>query len=151
MALQGDLLVVDIVLGGFVVHSSGEMVTFDALSYTWGIPSFTQIILCNGISHPVTTNLEIALKAYRSPKEDRYIWVDALCINQQDDREKSEQVANMLAIFQKAMHVTAWIGKDEDEDDSDLVFDVVNGEEHLQPKEVDLDKKRKESITGRQL
>jgi heterokaryon incompatibility protein (HET) len=36
--------------------------------------------------------------------------VDAICINQNDDQEKSEQVWNMLLIFQKASRVIAWLG-----------------------------------------
>ncbi|KAJ4983108.1 heterokaryon incompatibility protein [Stagonosporopsis vannaccii] len=40
----------------------------------------------------------------------RWIWMDALCINQLDDEEKDVQGMNVGSIFKKAISVVAWLG-----------------------------------------
>ncbi|PQE04520.1 Heterokaryon incompatibility 6 OR allele protein [Rutstroemia sp. NJR-2017a BVV2] len=88
-----------------------DLVEYDALSYTWGTKENEKTIECNGIDFPITENLFNALLALRYPgNQDRYLWVDAICINQSDDDEKGHQVGNMLIIYQKACKVIAWLG-----------------------------------------
>lgn len=41
------------------------------------------------------------------------LWIDAICINQDDLQEKSEQVNVMHRIFTQASFVTIWLGKDD--------------------------------------
>jgi hypothetical protein len=60
---------------------------YHALSYCWGDPTVTAPILVNGSTMEVTTNLEAALPELRGQKI-KTIWVDALCINQQDPTER---------------------------------------------------------------
>lgn len=48
------------------------------------------------------------------------IWADAICINQDDNDEKSRQVRLMAQIYSKATYALVWLG--EEADDSDLVF-----------------------------
>ena len=87
------------------------LVEYEALSYAWGNSENDAIILCNSVNFPVSPNLSEALRALRHSEEQiRYLWVDAICINQSDDREKSEQVWNMFLIYQKATRVIAWLG-----------------------------------------
>jgi Heterokaryon incompatibility protein (HET) len=52
------------------------------------------------------------------------LWVDALCINQSDDGEKSEAVQQMKAIYQDAIHVVVWLGPSDK--DSDLALEVMD-------------------------
>lgn len=47
----------------------------------------------------VTYNLEVALQQLRHAERERILWVDALCINQENDLEKSEQVRPMGRIY----------------------------------------------------
>jgi hypothetical protein len=97
---------------------------FNALSYTWGAPgddSPAPIIL-NGCSARVSRNLDAALRALRG-LEPLVLWVDALCINQQDNDEKSKQVAIMGLIYEKAKQTLIWIG--EEDDDSDLAMNKL--------------------------
>ncbi|RYP33979.1 hypothetical protein DL767_004500 [Monosporascus sp. MG133] len=58
----------------------------------------------------VTKNLAAAL-AWFSVKP-ALLWADALCINQEDNAEKSHQVNMMAAIYSKATMVTVWLGPD---------------------------------------
>lgn len=76
-----------------------------ALSYTWGDPKETREIFVNGKSVQVTVNLEAALRALcnKAPvKAGLKLWIDALCINQDDDDEKAVQVKRMANIYQRA-------------------------------------------------
>jgi hypothetical protein len=42
----------------------------------------------------------------------RRIWIDAVCINQQDLRERSQQVSIMRDIYRSARDVVVWLGED---------------------------------------
>lgn len=70
-----------------------------------------------------TTNLEAALRHLRLVDEPRLLWVDAICINQQDDNEKGHQVRQMGRIYQKCFQVCLWLG--EAADDSDYAMDLL--------------------------
>jgi len=85
---------------------------YEALSYTWSIPkgvdstipvasdrNSTHAIPLNGCLAMVTYNLEVALQQLRHAERERILWVDALCINQENDLEKSEQVRPMGRIY----------------------------------------------------
>jgi len=88
---------------------------FVSLSYAWGDPTITRPILINGRILHVTENLEAALRRFHegemsSPNGSRRWWVDAVCINQADDAEKSWQVGQMRDVFKKAAEVAIWLG-----------------------------------------
>ncbi|KAI4086712.1 MAG: hypothetical protein L6R37_008392, partial [Teloschistes peruensis] len=52
------------------------------------------------------------------------MWIDALCINQQDVKEREHQADLMKRIYRQAQQVTVWLG--EQSDNSDLVFDLLH-------------------------
>lgn len=83
---------------------------YDALSYLWGTTIFPYKIKVDGNDFYVTYNLFSALRELRRPDRDRLIWIDALCINQSDDAEKSNQVRLMRTIYAKASNVIVWLG-----------------------------------------
>ena len=85
---------------------------YEALSYTWGSTEDRAYILCNGHRKAVTPNLEGALRQLRQPVEPRFIWVDALSINQDDARERGHQVRLMRSIYKRASRVLVWLGED---------------------------------------
>lgn len=90
--------------------------SYEALFYTWGNPNdkSPNLIYLNGQPVKISRNLETALQALRST-EPRILWVDALCINQADNNEKSRQVAMMDVIYKRAKSTIVWLG-DEDSD-----------------------------------
>jgi len=89
-----------------------DLVNYDALSYTWGSEENSKEIICDGEPLRVTNNLLNALLALRHPgHEHRYLWIDAVCIDQQNNEEKAVQVRNMLLIYKKAARVVAWLGR----------------------------------------
>jgi hypothetical protein len=84
---------------------------YAALSYTWGSESRPCEIMINGSKMTVTKNVYLALRDLRYPEKDRILWIDALCINQKDDKERGEQVQQMGSIYSKAERVIIWLGE----------------------------------------
>ncbi|PMD46841.1 heterokaryon incompatibility, partial [Hyaloscypha variabilis F] len=82
---------------------------YEALSYTWGQPGFNHQIICDDKQLPITQNLFEALRQLRKGGE-RVLWIDAICINQSDDDEKSAQIPYMRNIYKLADRVVIWLG-----------------------------------------
>jgi hypothetical protein len=87
-----------------------ESPKYYALSYCWGNPGITEKVFVNGYEMRITTNLEAALRQLRSDGCTT-VWIDALCINQDDQEEKNLQVLRMKTIYQKAEEVIIWLGR----------------------------------------
>ncbi|KAF4435834.1 hypothetical protein F53441_13411 [Fusarium austroafricanum] len=97
---------------------------FAALSYVWGTGADRVNIEIDGIQTPVSKSLADALKhvqkywQYEFPDRDQSkfrIWVDAVCINQADEVERTEQVKLMRAIYSSADMVLGWLGAEDQE------------------------------------
>jgi Heterokaryon incompatibility protein (HET) len=84
---------------------------YEALSYTWGTQSPSQCIYLNGNPFEVTESLEAALRRLRYPSRERTLWVDAICINQNDPEELGKQVQQMRRIYEQAENVVVWLGE----------------------------------------
>lgn len=104
-----------------LIHTSLETAPkYDALSYAWG-NNLQDCHISVKTGHTtrrdllVTPNLLAALDRLRLPSEMRYLWVDQLCIAQQDDSEKGQQVQLMKRIYARAEKAVVWLG-DEDAD-----------------------------------
>jgi len=113
---------------------------YDALSYTWGAPGeadyMTVIALAPAV--PVTNsspnqyeqlaqpqglwqqknrefklheNASAAIRRLRHRSNPATVWIDAVCINQQDDREKESQIPLMRRIYEQANQVCIWLGE----------------------------------------
>ncbi|KAI1080762.1 heterokaryon incompatibility protein-domain-containing protein [Whalleya microplaca] len=94
---------------------------YEALSYAWGggttspspsNPNATPTILLNGRAFAITRGLEEALRRLRGSEAERRVWIDAICINQADNGERSAQVARMRDIYRGAARVVAWLGEE---------------------------------------
>ncbi|KAK3670045.1 hypothetical protein LTR78_010076 [Recurvomyces mirabilis] len=84
---------------------------YTALSYTWGEPIFDRTIILNGEKHAITANLAHALVRLRQHKET-FLWIDGLCIDQKNLREKSAQIPMMLDIYKRAEKVSIFLGEE---------------------------------------
>ena len=86
---------------------------YEALSYTWGKPVFPASIKCSPSGQLcITENLSVALYHLRLKDRIRVLWVDAICINQQDLVERSQQVSLIRDVYKGADRVIVWLGKD---------------------------------------
>ena len=87
---------------------------FMALSYTWGDPTNVREIVVNGQPVLVTQNLEACLRVLRRKdyiKDGWQIWIDAICINQEDIIERANEVKRMREIYTKAWTPIIWLGE----------------------------------------
>lgn len=95
---------------------------YDALSYTWHLEEQSSatsevdsesggFISCNGMKLGVTANLRDGLLRLEQLRQETLIWIDAICINQQDLEERSAQVNMMGRIFRSARTVVVWLGE----------------------------------------
>ena len=115
------------------ILNKNDVPAYEALSYTWGSPDGPINIVVD-ISResdqflPVTQNLECALQHLRYVDKPRPLWIDAICVNQQDLPERSKQVARMADIYSLAKKVLVWLGPEADNSSSalDLLRDIGN-------------------------
>ena len=111
---------------------------YEALSYAWGQKNPSERIGCSysltdtvelsagddrridlyplKATHcvKVTPNLKEALLRLRVVDGFRTLWIDSICINQEDSQEKSEQVSLMAKIYSGAENVLVWLGDEDD-------------------------------------
>ncbi|KAK7746681.1 hypothetical protein SLS53_001867 [Cytospora paraplurivora] len=96
--------------------------TYDVLSYVWGSkakPCFVYVSKEKRILR-ITRNLDEAIRHLRYLDCPRYIWIDALCIDQGNPEERSRQVAYMGRIYWTAPSVVVWLGPRADNSDGAL-------------------------------
>ncbi|PVH83611.1 hypothetical protein DL98DRAFT_454726, partial [Cadophora sp. DSE1049] len=85
--------------------------SYEALSYSWGSSKDQHHdVWIDGVSAPVRDNLYDALLSLRRPCHERVLWVDAICINQSNDKERSSQIPRMGEIYGQADKVFIYIG-----------------------------------------
>jgi hypothetical protein len=93
-----------------VIDLTRSPLRYEALSYVWGTEKARQPIKCHGYDVPITQNLEHALRALRHPTLIKPLWVDAVCINQQDLDERVRQIGYMRLVYRHAGRVVVWLG-----------------------------------------
>lgn len=84
---------------------------YEALSYAWGNRTTTKVIHNLDKTIPVTANLHSALQHLRYENRSRKLWIDALCIDQNDIDERNQQVRLMGDVFLEAERVVVWLGE----------------------------------------
>jgi hypothetical protein len=103
--------------------------SYTALSYAWGQDNDLRPICVGENIFNVSANLEEALRELQDERNDVILWVDHICINQEDEIERGHQVQQMKQIYAEATRVIAWVGPAAD--NSDLILEQLNsiGEE----------------------
>lgn len=92
---------------------------YEALSYAWGSmadPNFIYIQEAEGESAlAITQNLAEALHYLRYEDRSRVLWIDAICVDQSDIKERGHQVLRMADIYSLASRVLIWLGPEHDD------------------------------------
>lgn len=91
-------------------------VWYTALSYTWGAPIFNQSVKIEKHRINITSGLAAALRHLRSTDQSIFLWIDQICINQPDSKEKETQVPLMGLIYTRATNTLIWLGEDDGAD-----------------------------------
>jgi Heterokaryon incompatibility protein (HET) len=86
---------------------------YEALSYAWGSQDKPCYITLPQGTLPITKSLYTALIRLRRQGEGKILWIDAICIDQANNAEKSQQILLMPRIYSAASCVLVWLGEDE--------------------------------------
>ncbi|KAH7324782.1 heterokaryon incompatibility protein-domain-containing protein [Stachybotrys elegans] len=122
---------------------------YEAVSYVWGDPSLIhrieiQAYSSSGLSgddtteasrpFSVTGSVYKLLRHLRNPEKPRRLWIDQICIRQEDREEKMRQIRRMAEIYSGAFSVIIWLGdgKDRSPDEIKFVHTSIDLYSHLQ-------------------
>jgi hypothetical protein len=105
---------------------------FEAISYTWGVKPPHIPLKVNGCQLKVTSAVEELLFYQRSMLGSKLFWIDAICINQNDNDEKTHQLPLMTKIYQRASRVIVWLGAPENPRDTLSIRKIIKVLDHPQ-------------------
>ena len=101
---------------------------YEALSYTWGSTTDLDNVYVQedegGKALAITPNLAEALRYLRYEDRPRVLWIDAICVDQNNTDERGHQVLRMADIYHQASRVIIWLGSERD--DSTLAMQELN-------------------------
>ncbi|KAF8855784.1 HET-domain-containing protein [Acephala macrosclerotiorum] len=96
-----------------------------ALSYAWGPPRSYKHILLDNTEFVLRRNLWWFLYYARLRNENELLWIDAMCIDQSSNAERSHQIGLMGKIYSEANRVMVWLGEADKSAESDIAMDFV--------------------------
>lgn len=103
-------------LSGHLRHVSLDVLEkprYETISYAWGETTLAgHISVDSGIIN-IPASAVSALRHMRMPDKPRALWIDCICIDQQDDMEKNHQVALMSEIYTYSHQTLSYIGEDD--------------------------------------
>jgi len=91
---------------------NGRCPKFTTISYVWGEAHYTNTIQVDGAPFPVLENAFPLLEAlcdHECFREDRWVWIDSICINQDDVHERALQVQLMGRIYRESTKTVIWL------------------------------------------
>jgi hypothetical protein len=106
-------------------HKDIKTPSYEAVSYYWGNSARTLQLVCDNHTLKITANVDTLLRHLRKKEDPRWLWIDAICINQEDDADKAQQVPRMDAIFGRAKKVHVWLGEEEINDNVSSTFEYL--------------------------
>jgi hypothetical protein len=123
MPNKDETAVIKCQLFDYTLEPGKQTHLYEALSYVWGDPNKTVPIFVGEHRFNITENLHTALLRLRNHSIERIIWVDAVCIDQANEKEKAHQIQYMAKIYGQANRVIIWLG--EAADNSDQAFEDI--------------------------
>jgi hypothetical protein len=102
-----------------------EAPAFEAISYTWGDKDPSIPVVVDRHQILVTAAVDELLFYRRSVFCSSLFWIDAICINQRDRDEKSEQLPLMTDIYRRASRILVWLGAPENGQDTRVVRKMI--------------------------
>lgn len=100
--------------------------TYVALSYVWCDKKAARTCSLDDVRLAINDSLYRALRRFRGESKCLTLWVDALCINQNDLDERSAQVQLMRKTYEGADSISAWLGIPQNNDNVEAAVRIVN-------------------------
>lgn len=107
----------DALYGELEIRNMQQYPLYDAVSYTWatqdGTDTLSSRLWCRSSRTyiNITANCATALQRLRDPNKVRHIWVDTICIDQSNVKERNHQVKNLILTFRSAQQVVVFLGE----------------------------------------
>ncbi|KAJ4376470.1 hypothetical protein N0V83_001754 [Neocucurbitaria cava] len=97
--------------GRLVEYDIDDSLDYECLSYVWGTGGKNASISIDRDVLHITDSLRSALVHLRKTDDIRIIWIDQICIDQENLAERSQQVPHMKRIYERAQHDLVWLGE----------------------------------------
>ncbi|KAF2107991.1 heterokaryon incompatibility protein-domain-containing protein, partial [Lophiotrema nucula] len=104
--------------GRLIDVSLNQQPEYEALSYAWGSTDRVEELHCGSKIIRITRNCWQALRRLRLERRVRYLWIDSICIDQDNHQERNHQVGLMGDVYRQARCVLVWLGKGNEETDA---------------------------------
>jgi len=102
---------------GLTAFNIASLLPYVAVSHRWEQHAPSSALRMNHLRINTTRNIKACLERLGQrldPRRPRYIWIDSICVNQQDLQERSKQVALMSTIYRTATYVAIWLGESDE-------------------------------------
>jgi hypothetical protein len=86
---------------------------YETISYVCGDQSLRATVTLQGSEARIPATSEVAIRRMRLPDRQRILWIDAVCINECDVKERGHQVGLMYAIYTHTLTNLVWLGPDD--------------------------------------
>jgi hypothetical protein len=98
---------------------------YETISYTWaGLPKCIPIFIDGGKVIRINAPIYACLQRLEIGSNPRYLWIDQICIDQDNKEERNIQVLLMKKIFESAQKTLIWLG--EEDEDTPLAVECIN-------------------------
>lgn len=102
-----------------------------AVSYTCGKDDETHYLTCQGAKIPITKTVDGMLRRFRRSDKERRLWIDAICLNQENHVEKNTHIPQMRNIYHAAKKVFVWLGEPVSQDKNPFeTLELLRLEQH---------------------
>lgn len=101
----------DVTHGRIREVSLDEAPSYEAVSYVWGSTAAARKFRCDDGYLRLTEQCWRMIRSMRLKTRSRFLWIDACCIDQKSDKERSHQVGMMGDIYSSARRVLVWLGE----------------------------------------
>lgn len=112
---------------------------YSAVSYTWGDCELSHQLFVRHDAQSwhclhITASVDSLLRHLRVPYKPKLLWIDAICLDQKDETEKTQQIPLMGRIYSDAKRVHIWLGDTEVEEAARAFAVIRSAEREEQPK-----------------
>jgi hypothetical protein len=101
LSLQ-QLSLIDLAFDTVQISLEERHTVYDTVSYVWGSPTRTCHVTVDDYPFPITSSLANALPQLVNACQTGFLWIDQLCINQDDIEERNQQVGIMGSIYEQS-------------------------------------------------